>query len=70
MIIEDKKSSNHQSPPLCEFAGTPFADCFCQNINGNSIPKIARFCMEENSACPIYKKGQTGKSIELDQLDV
>ena len=39
----------------------PFADCYCRNVTGSSIPKIAKFCMEGNSDCPVYEKIATGK---------
>lgn len=56
MRTPDKKTSFDDSSLLCEYAVMPLADCFCNKINGNSIPKVAKYCMEENSGCPVYKK--------------
>ena len=52
----DKSSDNIQTSLLCEYAVMPFADCYCLSITGSSIPKIARYCMAENSGCPVYEK--------------
>jgi hypothetical protein len=56
MSKSDKKTVSDQAPLLCEYAVMPFSDCFCLNITGHSIPKVAKYCMTENSDCPVYEK--------------
>lgn len=68
MRTPNKKTSYDQSPLLCEYAVMPFADCFCLNITGNSIPKVARYCMDEHSGCPIYEKNRSRTTVKLDKI--
>lgn len=49
----------------------PFADCFCLNITGYSIPKIAKYCMNENnSGCPVYEKMATARDKPAAQEQI
>jgi hypothetical protein len=69
MHKSDKNTNIDQKPLLCEYAVMPFADCFCLNISGSSIPKIAKYCMEQNSGCPIYERRRsenTTKQVNIN----
>jgi len=61
-VCSDSAAANDQAPLLCEYAVMLFSDCFCLNITGHSILKVARYCMTENSNCPIYEKKQKEKT--------
>ncbi len=69
MNKSDKNPGNEHSPLLCEYAVMPFADCFCLNITGHSIPKVTRYCMEENSGCPVYAKQKAEKLNKRVKID-
>lgn len=44
------------TPYLCEYADKPFDDCYCRQITGRSVPKIARYCMERFAECPVFRR--------------
>lgn len=56
MYKDAKKTNDSQSPELCVYAVMPFVDCYCHNISSSSIPKIAKYCMEGSSGCPVLDK--------------
>jgi hypothetical protein len=70
MLKSDKNTNIDQTPLLCEYAVMPFADCFCLNISGSSIPKIAKYCMDESSDCPVYEKWRAEKRIDQVNTNV
>lgn len=45
---------------LCEYSRKPFEECFCRQITGRTVPKIALFCMERFRECPVYRKQAPG----------
>jgi len=41
---------------LCEFAHSPFINCYCYSITSQTVRDIVTYCMGENPECPVYQK--------------
>gem|GEM_PF-3083429 len=59
-MINSVPNSSHQAAAyLCEYSLQPFAECYCRNVTGRTVPNIAQYCMERFQECPIYRQHLT-----------
>ena len=54
--IPEYRKKPEQTAPLCEFSQQPFDDCYCRNVNGQTVPYVVKFCMGEYMECSIYPR--------------
>ncbi len=54
--ITEHRKKPEQTALLCEFSQQPLEDCYCRNVNGQTVPNVVKFCMGEYRECPIYRR--------------
>ena len=55
-VIPEHRKQPEQIALLCEFSQQPFDDCYCRNVNGQTVPNVVKFCMGEYRECPVYRR--------------
>lgn len=51
-------SDNGRQAPdyLCEYSHHPFAECYCRNVTGRTVPSVVQYCMDRFRECPVYRQ--------------
>lgn len=43
---------------LCPYYTRPRPDCFCRQLNGETIPRVIAFCDGHYYLCPVYRRAR------------